>query len=127
MRGKNIVYKKKRQEMAELKAEFGVLQRTEEVLRQRNTAAQQHLVSILPLPIPIAYIFTFYQLTHICIGFNHGLKSALSTLCPCFYTTFAHTFPTHLYTNLFICLSRFLIFPSILHVSMHSLMQICHF
>ncbi|XP_017322345.1 intraflagellar transport protein 81 homolog [Ictalurus punctatus] len=46
MRGKNIVYKKKRQEMAEMKAEFGVLQRTEEVLRQRHTAAQQHLQSL---------------------------------------------------------------------------------
>lgn len=44
MRGKNIVYKKKRQEMAELKTEFGILQRTEEVLRQRHTATQQHLV-----------------------------------------------------------------------------------
>ncbi|MCJ8734768.1 hypothetical protein PDJAM_G00239110 [Pangasius djambal] len=46
MRGKNIVYKKKRQEMAETKAEFGILQRTEEVLRQRHTAAQQHLQSL---------------------------------------------------------------------------------
>ncbi|KAB5567243.1 hypothetical protein PHYPO_G00230570 [Pangasianodon hypophthalmus] len=46
MRGKNIVYKKKRQEMAEMKAEFGILQRTEEVLRQRHTAAQQHLQSL---------------------------------------------------------------------------------
>lgn len=45
MRGKNIVYKKKRQEMAELKTEFGILQRTEEVLRQRHTTAQQLLVS----------------------------------------------------------------------------------
>ncbi|KAI5095291.1 intraflagellar transport protein 81-like, partial [Silurus meridionalis] len=46
MRGKNIVYKKRRQEMAELKAEFGVVQRTEEILRQRHTAAQQHLQSL---------------------------------------------------------------------------------
>ncbi|KAG7332651.1 hypothetical protein KOW79_004485 [Hemibagrus wyckioides] len=46
MRGKNIVYKKKRQEMAELKTEFGILQRTEEVLRQRHTATQQHLQSL---------------------------------------------------------------------------------
>lgn len=52
MRGKNIMYKKKRQEMAELKAEFGVLQRTEEVLRQRHTAAQQHLVSKRPFSLP---------------------------------------------------------------------------
>ncbi|GAA6100914.1 intraflagellar transport protein 81 homolog, partial [Tachysurus ichikawai] len=46
MRGKNIVYKKTRQEMAELKAEFGILQRTEEVLRQRHTATQQNLQSL---------------------------------------------------------------------------------
>ncbi|XP_062854560.1 intraflagellar transport protein 81 homolog isoform X2 [Trichomycterus rosablanca] len=43
MRGKSITYKKKRQEMAELKAESGVLQRTEEILRQRHTASQQQL------------------------------------------------------------------------------------
>lgn len=46
MRGKNSMYKKKRQEMAELKAEYGVLQRTEEILRDRHTAGQQQLQSL---------------------------------------------------------------------------------
>lgn len=46
MRGKNSTYKKKRQEMAELKAEYGVLQRTEEILRERHTAGQQQLQSL---------------------------------------------------------------------------------
>ncbi|XP_072536929.1 intraflagellar transport protein 81 homolog [Salminus brasiliensis] len=46
MRGKNITYKKKRQEIAELKSEFGILQRTEEILRQRHTAEQQQLQSL---------------------------------------------------------------------------------
>ncbi|TMS03438.1 Intraflagellar transport protein 81-like protein [Larimichthys crocea] len=36
LRSKGTVYKKKRQEIAELKAEFGVLQRTEEILKQRT-------------------------------------------------------------------------------------------
>ncbi|XP_076860230.1 intraflagellar transport protein 81 homolog [Brachyhypopomus gauderio] len=46
MRGKNIAFKKKRQEMAELKAEFGVLQRTEEILRQRHATGQQQLQAL---------------------------------------------------------------------------------
>lgn len=44
MRGKSSTYKKKRLEIAELKAEYGVLQRTEEILRERHTAGQQQLV-----------------------------------------------------------------------------------
>ncbi|KAI4899499.1 hypothetical protein NFI96_011496 [Prochilodus magdalenae] len=46
MRGKNITYKKKRQEIAELKAEFGILQRTEEILRQRHISEQQQLQTL---------------------------------------------------------------------------------
>ncbi|KAK7136207.1 hypothetical protein R3I94_014756 [Phoxinus phoxinus] len=46
MRGKSSTYKKKRQEIAELKAEYGVLQRTEEILRERHTAGQQQLQSL---------------------------------------------------------------------------------
>ncbi|KAA0714307.1 Intraflagellar transport protein 81 -like protein [Triplophysa tibetana] len=46
MRGKNSTYKKKRQEMAELNAEYGVLQRTEEILRERHTTGQQQLQSL---------------------------------------------------------------------------------
>uniref|UniRef100_A0A9R1SB04 Intraflagellar transport protein 81 homolog n=2 Tax=Cyprinus carpio TaxID=7962 RepID=A0A9R1SB04_CYPCA len=47
MRGKSSTYKKKRQEIAELKVEYGVLQRTEEILRERHTAGQQQLVKKL--------------------------------------------------------------------------------
>ncbi|XP_053557709.1 intraflagellar transport protein 81 homolog [Bombina bombina] len=43
LRGKSSVYKKKRQELAELSAEYGVLQRTEEILKQRHDSMQQHL------------------------------------------------------------------------------------
>uniref|UniRef100_A0A8C2J491 Intraflagellar transport 81 homolog n=1 Tax=Cyprinus carpio TaxID=7962 RepID=A0A8C2J491_CYPCA len=46
MRGKSSTYKKKRQEIAELKVEYGVLQRTEEILRERHTAGQQQLQSL---------------------------------------------------------------------------------
>ncbi|XP_056144491.1 intraflagellar transport protein 81 homolog [Lampris incognitus] len=46
LRSKGTVYKKKRQEMAELKAEYGVLQRTEEILKQRHESIQQQLQSI---------------------------------------------------------------------------------
>ncbi|XP_067087221.1 intraflagellar transport protein 81 homolog isoform X2 [Osmerus mordax] len=46
LRSKGTVYKKKRQEIAEMKAEFGVLQRTEEVLRQRHEAGLQQLQSV---------------------------------------------------------------------------------
>ncbi|KAK5871699.1 hypothetical protein PBY51_004562 [Eleginops maclovinus] len=43
LRGKGAMYKKKRQEIAELRAEYGVLQRTEEILRQRHETVQQKL------------------------------------------------------------------------------------
>uniref|UniRef100_A0A672N8W7 Intraflagellar transport protein 81 homolog n=1 Tax=Sinocyclocheilus grahami TaxID=75366 RepID=A0A672N8W7_SINGR len=46
MRGKSSTYKKKRQEIAELKVEYGVLQRTQEILRERHTAGQQQLQSL---------------------------------------------------------------------------------
>lgn len=44
LRSKGTVYKKKRQEIAELKADYGVVQRTEEILKQRHDAVQQKLV-----------------------------------------------------------------------------------
>ncbi|XP_069022328.1 intraflagellar transport protein 81 homolog [Embiotoca jacksoni] len=43
LRGKGSVYKKRRHEIAELKAEYGVLQRTEEILKQRHETVQQKL------------------------------------------------------------------------------------
>ncbi|KAL3976278.1 mucolipin 2 [Sarotherodon galilaeus] len=43
LRSKGTVYKKKRQEIAELKADYGVVQRTEEILKQRHDAVQQKL------------------------------------------------------------------------------------
>ncbi|XP_008282374.1 intraflagellar transport protein 81 homolog [Stegastes partitus] len=46
LRSKGTVYKKKRQEIAELKAEYGVLQRTEEILRQRHETVQQKLQTV---------------------------------------------------------------------------------
>lgn len=60
MRGKSSTYKKKRQEIAELKAEYGVLQRTEEILKERHTAGHQqlvkaHLFLILSLALHKAY------------------------------------------------------------------------
>ena len=38
------MYKKKRQEIAELKAEYAVLQQTEDILKQRHEDIQQKLV-----------------------------------------------------------------------------------
>ncbi|KAM7017665.1 intraflagellar transport protein 81 homolog [Tautogolabrus adspersus] len=46
LRSKGTMYKKKRQEMAELKAEFGVLQRTEEILKQRHETVQEKLQTL---------------------------------------------------------------------------------
>ncbi|XP_057686968.1 intraflagellar transport protein 81 homolog [Corythoichthys intestinalis] len=46
LRSKGTVYKKKRQEIAELKAEYGVLQRTEEILKQRHEAVQEKLQTV---------------------------------------------------------------------------------
>ncbi|CAJ1068326.1 intraflagellar transport protein 81 homolog [Xyrichtys novacula] len=46
LRSKGTVYKKKRQEIAELKAEYGVLQRTEEILKQRHETVQQKLQTL---------------------------------------------------------------------------------
>lgn len=46
LRGKSTVYKKKRQELAELRAEYGVLARTEEILKGKDDAFQQQLSNI---------------------------------------------------------------------------------
>ncbi|XP_038008722.1 intraflagellar transport protein 81 homolog isoform X2 [Motacilla alba alba] len=46
LRSKNTLYKRKRQEVAEITAEYGILQRTEELLRQRHEAVQQQLQAI---------------------------------------------------------------------------------
>ncbi|XP_056360291.1 intraflagellar transport protein 81 homolog isoform X2 [Oenanthe melanoleuca] len=46
LRSKNTFYKKKRLEIAEITAEYGILQRTEELLRQRHEAIQQQLQAI---------------------------------------------------------------------------------
>ncbi|KFP85045.1 PREDICTED: intraflagellar transport protein 81 homolog, partial [Acanthisitta chloris] len=43
LRSKNTTYKKKRLEIAEITAECGILQRTEELLKQRHEAIQQQL------------------------------------------------------------------------------------
>ncbi|KAF7656569.1 hypothetical protein LDENG_00039170 [Lucifuga dentata] len=43
LRSKGTLYKKKRQELAELEAENGVLQRTAEILKQRHETIQQKL------------------------------------------------------------------------------------
>ncbi|NXA03952.1 IFT81 protein, partial [Sapayoa aenigma] len=43
LRSKNTLYKKKRLEIAEITAECGILQRTEELLKQRHEAIQQQL------------------------------------------------------------------------------------
>ncbi|KAL0979540.1 hypothetical protein UPYG_G00186350 [Umbra pygmaea] len=46
LRSKGTVFKKKRQEIAELRAEYGVLQRTEEILKQRHDIGQKQLQSM---------------------------------------------------------------------------------
>ncbi|NXU70029.1 IFT81 protein, partial [Oreotrochilus melanogaster] len=46
LRSKNTFYKKKRLEIAEITAEYGILQRTEELLKQRHEAVQQQLQAI---------------------------------------------------------------------------------
>ncbi len=44
LRGKSTLYKVKRSELAELRAEYGVLSRTEEILRSKEDSVQQALV-----------------------------------------------------------------------------------
>ncbi|XP_069727059.1 intraflagellar transport protein 81 homolog [Phaenicophaeus curvirostris] len=46
LRSKSTFYKKKRLEIAEITAEYGILQRTEELLKQRHEALQQQLQAI---------------------------------------------------------------------------------
>lgn len=46
LRGKSTVYKKKRQELAEIRAEYGVLARTEEILRGKDETYQEQLASL---------------------------------------------------------------------------------
>ncbi|XP_046854329.1 intraflagellar transport protein 81 homolog [Xenia sp. Carnegie-2017] len=43
LRSKSTVYKKKRQELTELRAEFGVLSRSEEILKRREGQLNEHL------------------------------------------------------------------------------------
>ena len=45
LRTKSTVFRKKRQEMAELRAEAGVLSRTEEILKNRQENVNKQLVS----------------------------------------------------------------------------------
>lgn len=45
LRSKGTVYKKNRQEIAELKVEYAILQQTEEILKQRHENVQQKLVT----------------------------------------------------------------------------------
>ncbi|RXM98355.1 Intraflagellar transport protein 81-like [Acipenser ruthenus] len=47
LRGKNVIFKKKRQVLTDLKREYGILQRTEEILKQRHETMQQQLASII--------------------------------------------------------------------------------
>ena len=44
LRTKSTTYKKKRQELAELRAEAGVLSRTDEILKQKDEAINRRLV-----------------------------------------------------------------------------------
>ncbi|XP_024132037.1 intraflagellar transport protein 81 homolog [Oryzias melastigma] len=46
LRSKGTAYKKRRLELSELKAEYGVLQRTEEILRQKHEAVQEKLQAV---------------------------------------------------------------------------------
>ncbi|XP_058850661.1 intraflagellar transport protein 81 homolog isoform X2 [Acipenser ruthenus] len=46
LRGKNVIFKKKRQVLTDLKREYGILQRTEEILKQRHETMQQQLQSL---------------------------------------------------------------------------------
>ncbi|XP_074525696.1 intraflagellar transport protein 81 homolog isoform X2 [Halichoeres trimaculatus] len=46
LRSKGTVYKKKRHELSELKAEYGVLQRTEDILKERHEIVQQKLQTL---------------------------------------------------------------------------------
>ncbi|KAM4578803.1 intraflagellar transport protein 81 homolog [Fundulus diaphanus] len=46
LRSKGTTYKKKKQEIAELRAEYGVLQRTEEILKRRHDTVQQKLQTV---------------------------------------------------------------------------------
>lgn len=51
LRGKSNIYKKKRQEMAELKTECGILSRTVDILQQKESAVSKTLVSTLVMII----------------------------------------------------------------------------
>ena len=52
LRSKSTTYKKKRQELSELRAEAGVLSRTEEILRGRDETINAKLVSARLSPPP---------------------------------------------------------------------------
>lgn len=76
LRSKGTVNKRKRQEIAELKAEYGVLQRTEEILKQRHETVQQKLV--LRHPAPTLYTSTadsFPNTMKVYFIFSHRLSN----------------------------------------------------
>lgn len=76
LRGKSNIYKKKRQEMAELKTECGILSRTVDILQQKESAVSKTLVSTLVmitisiLPLKETYThWSFFVLLTYCASF----------------------------------------------------------
>ncbi|KAJ7309778.1 hypothetical protein JRQ81_007845 [Phrynocephalus forsythii] len=65
LHSKNTVYKKKRLEIAELTAEYGILQRTEELLRQRHEEILQQLQAIENKKGISGYSFTQEELERV--------------------------------------------------------------
>lgn len=70
LRSKSTIYKKKRQEIAELRAEYGVLSRTDEILKQRDEQLNQQLVRINHIyGVLLTYFplfITFYIIVFLC-------------------------------------------------------------
>jgi hypothetical protein len=49
LRSKGNTYKSKRQEIAELQAEFVTLKRTEEIIKKKFDSVKEHLVSLFEM------------------------------------------------------------------------------
>ena len=71
LRGKNAIFKKKKGELSSLRAEHGVLSRTEEVLTQRNDEIDRKMVNCNVFQVFLCDVLSFIvgqiSITRCCI------------------------------------------------------------
>ena len=64
LRGKSSVYKMKRAELSDLRAEYGILSRTEEILKAKDAQLLEQLASDLSYLLKYLYYKHFTYIIH---------------------------------------------------------------